>query len=721
MAQYDIDPEEIEIFLEEMDELIEILEEDILKLEKESDNPSLLAEIFRAAHTLKGSAGSIGLPTLAELAHGMENVFDGVRKGELPVSVQLIDTFLKCTDTLGIIRKEIADHGQVQSEFRHHLDALQLIKDQKTKAAPIESAPPAQTEAPAPPAPPAPAPPEPCGALQVFGIAVHAAATCRMPFVRAMQVLTFLSDIGTVEQSQPAFDEIERESASFPLFVRLNTPADEMRIREVLGLIEDVEISGVRPQGQAAAQAPDPAPAPDPEPRSVEISPAQPEPSADEPSPPLAAVESPVPDPQPEPESEPSAPPPKPSAAQDDKKTASRSVRVNVERVDAIMDLVGELVIKRTRLTQLSRMIDGMADDMVEEINETADHIEHITAQLQDHILKARLLPLENVFHKFPRMVRDLSHKVGKQIKLEITGEKTELDRSVLEQIGDPLMHIMRNCVDHGIESPSAREAAGKPAEGSIRIDASHVEDHVIITVEDDGGGIDTRKVLSRARERALAPPEILDRMQDEDILNLVFTPGFSTRDTASELSGRGVGMDVVRTNIEKLNGSVILRSEPGKGTRMLIKLPLTLAIISCLLVRVRDRVFAVPLISVVQTLRVEPAQLKIVKGRETILFEDAVLPLVRLDSQFGIVTGAAHKDPGKVFIVVVSWGGQRAGFVVDALVGDQDIVIRPLGEYVGEVPGIAGAAILGDGNIALIIDVGGVVKRRSREFELMP
>lgn len=560
MNAHDIDPEEIQIFLEEMDELLAVLEEDLLKLEKEAGNPALIAEIFRAAHTLKGSAGTIGFPALAQLAHAMESVFDGVRKGNLPVTARLIDVFLKCMDALGRARGEIQDQGTVASTFDPLLADLERIRD---------------------PQPPGDAPAEP-----------------QPP-----------QEIAVAEKQAPA-----------------ETPSD---------------------------------------PRCT---------------------------------------------------PGVRSVRVNVERMDAIMDLVGELVIKRTRMSQLCNALDD-GEGPLHEVAETADHIEHITAQLQEHILKARLLPLDNVFHKFPRMVRDLSQITGKQVDLEITGGDTELDRSVLEQIGDPLMHILRNCVDHGIEPPAERQSAGKNPQGRIRIGAGHVEDHVVVTVEDDGRGIDTNKALERARQLALAPPEFLDRMKESDILNLIFTPGFSTKDQAGEISGRGVGMDVVRTNIEKLNGSVVLQSSPGQGTRMIIKLPLTLAIISSLLVRVRGRIFAIPLISVSKTLRVDPGDIKLVQGREAILFEDAALPLVRLDRVFGISDDRARHRP-RLFIVVVSWGGQRAGLVVDSLAGDQDIVIRPLGEYVGDTPGISGAAILGDGGIALIIDVGGILKRRA-EIEL--
>jgi two-component system, chemotaxis family, sensor kinase CheA len=337
---------------------------------------------------------------------------------------------------------------------------------------------------------------------------------------------------------------------------------------------------------------------------------------------------------------------------------------------------------------------------------------------LQENIMKARLLPIENVFNKFPRMVRDLANKSGKKIDLIIEGEKTELDRSVLEEIGDPLMHTIRNSIDHGIESPEERSLAGKPPTGKIVIAASHVEDHILITVEDDGKGIDPQKVLNKARLLNVAPTETLSVMKEQDILELVFLPGFSTKDTVSEVSGRGVGMDVVRTNIKKLNGNVSLQSNPGRGTKIVIKLPLTLAIIKSLLVTMGRRIFAIPLISVVQTLRVDQSELQSVHGKETILFRGSVLPLIRLEDVLALRREPDEAEPARVFIVVVSWSGRKVGIIVDSLIGDQEIVIRPLGEYVGEVPGISGAAILGDGRITLIIDIGGFIKIKLDELE---
>ena len=722
MSPMEIEQEELEIFLDEMDELLQILEEDILKLEKQPDNPSILHEIFRAAHTIKGSAGSIGFMTLSELAHSMETVFDRVRSGNMRVSMPLVDEFLRCVDTLQKIKDQISSEGDIDIDISAHLEALGGLAEQTEEQAPEE-----------PDVAPEPEPLPPEMPTQCIKLSLDAREQCLMPFVRALQALSFFSELGDILTSSPTMKEIEREESAFPLSMVVRSTAGRDKIDEIMALLDDLALfecykvddgqaAAAELDGQAAPQPEPPASQP-PEPAQPEPapSPVQQEPPPPEPREPDAQIEASPEEPHEEPPEENDAPEKAtPSPAAGVKKRAPRTVRVDVERMDTIMDLVGELVINRTRLTQLSRSLETEhdSDEEVEFLNETSDNIELISTQLQENIMKARLLPIENVFNKFPRMVRDLANKSKKEIDLVIEGEKTELDRSVLEEIGDPLMHILRNSVDHGIESPEQREAAGKPRAGKIRIAASHIEDHIQITVEDDGRGIDRARVLDKARANNIASPEVLAALKDKEVLDLVFAPGFSTADTVSEVSGRGVGMDVVRTNIEKLNGNVTLFSDTGRGTRVLIKLPLTLAIIKSLLVTLEHRIFAVPLVSVVQTLRVDVSELKAVKGRETILFRGAVLPLIRLEDVFDIQRAPGTEPPKNIFIVVVSWAGRKTGLIVDALIGDQEIVIRPLGEYIGEVPGVSGAAILGDGRITLIVDVGGIVQMKLRDIQ---
>jgi len=717
MTAQDFDKEELEVFLNEMEELLQILEEDIIKLEKQPDNPSVLAEIFRAAHTIKGSAGSMGFTILSELAHSMETVFDGVRSGSICVSMDLIDIFLRCTDSLKKIKDEISKDCKITLDTKEDLEALRgLMTSKKKDVGKGEKQGDTATRE-----TPAPAP-----ARKKMLLRLDAASNCQMPFVRAFQALTFFSEIGDIIYSAPSVKDIEDEVKAFPMKIVLSTAADRKKVEETLALISGVilieYIEGVDMDVRTPATAEASTP-----PEEVIDSYEDLEELAGDPEPPAEAApaaQMPLPEPKQIIPAEKTPPKKEPEVRKDapdeKKKIAGRTVRVDVERMDAIMDLVGELVINRTRLSQLTRALETFneSDENVGYLTETSDNIELISSQLQENIMKARLLPIENVFNKFPRMVRDLANKSKKKIDLVIEGEKTELDRSVLEEIGDPLMHALRNSIDHGIGTPEEREKAGKPANGKIKISASHVEDHILIVIEDDGKGIDPQKVLARARQLNIAPPETLSTLKEQDALELVFLPGFSTKETVSEVSGRGVGMDVVRTNIKKLNGNVSLQSTPGVGTKVIIKLPLTLAIIKSLLVTMGRRIFAIPLISVVQTLRVDQSEIQALKGKETILFRGSVLPLIRLGEVLGLRRGPDEQEPDRVFIVVVSWAGRRVGIIVDSLIGDQEIVIRPLGEYIGEVPGISGAAILGDGRITLIIDVGGFIKMKLDESD---
>lgn len=736
MSGNDYAQEELEIFLEEMDELLQVLEEDFLKLEREPDNPSILQEIFRAAHTMKGSAATMGYSKLADLAHSMETVFDGVRSGRIAVSAKLIDVFLQCNDTLGNIKNEIFQYQEVRSETAHHISDLKELIDTGGAAAEAESTS-RLADSIAKSAGPENG--------KRFNIRLDVSESCQLPSVRAFQVVFLMSSNATLISTNPSVEDIENETGSFPLELLVCSDKSLVEIELFLSTIPEIVVQRVEEtdssagdtltssaadaegdESAARAASSTDSYSPDSdldallngsscEPQVVEDA------VEEEEKAPVAVV----------PERK-KAEAKEDSQQKEDKKSAgdsgkdkaqarkhsARTVRVDVERMDAIMDLVGELVINRTRLTQLSRTISARYDgeENVENINETADALELISGQLQENIMKARLLPIENVFNKFPRMVRDLAKKSGKKIELVMMGEDTELDRSVLEEIGDPLMHAIRNSVDHGIENEVDRLASGKSPEGTIKISASHVEDHILITVEDDGSGINPEKVLKKAKEMKVASPEVLDALSGQEVLNLVFAPGFSTKTEVSELSGRGVGMDVVRANIEKLNGSVALHSVVGDGTKLTIKLPLTLAIIKSLLVTIEKRVFAIPLVSVIQTVRASRADIQTVKGRETTLFRGSVLPLVRLEDALGITRKESELSGAKFFIVVVSWGGKRTGIVVDTLIGDMEIVIRPLGEYIGEVPGIAGAAILGDGNIALIVDIGGVIEMKAGE-----
>lgn len=397
-----------------------------------------------------------------------------------------------------------------------------------------------------------------------------------------------------------------------------------------------------------------------------------------------------------------------------------QTIRVDVSRLDSLMNLVGELVLSRNRIGQISGELEKKFEGefLIEQLMETTSQIGLITTELQLAVMKTRMVPIGKVFNKFPRMVRDLSREKNKEIELVITGEETELDKSVVEEIGDPLIHMIRNAVDHGVESPEERRKAGKPVKGTVHLSAYHEGNHIVVEIRDDGKGMDAAKLKKKAVEKGVITPEEAKNLDNEGAFNLIFKPGFSTAEKITSISGRGVGMDVVKTNIEKLNGIINIESELGHGTRFRLKLPLTLAIIQALLVDVSGEIFAIPLVSVVETVRINLSEVHNFEGREVLKLRDSVLSLLRLDEIYELE--GSYKDD--IYVVVVGLAEKKLGFIVDKLVGQEEIVIKSLGEYLGGNVGIAGATIMGDGRVRLIIDVAGVIDiagkmpRRSRK-----
>jgi len=387
-----------------------------------------------------------------------------------------------------------------------------------------------------------------------------------------------------------------------------------------------------------------------------------------------------------------------------------QTVRVDVGRLDTLMNLVGELVIDRTRIAQIgSELTLKYRDENVDALGETVSHIARITSDLQDQIMKARMMPIETVFNRFPRVIRDLAQKLGKDVKIDIFGGETELDRSVIEVIGDPLLHILRNSVDHGIEMPEEREAAGKPKQGRIVVSAKHQENHIVIEIADDGKGIDVATVRRKAAEKGLMSADAAERMTDKEAMQMIFASGLSTAQVVSEVSGRGVGMDIVKSNIQKLGGIIDLESAVGEGTRTQLRLPLTLAIIRGLLVRSCGNVYVVPLGSVIETLLADKKEIQYVSRHEVIVIRGMTTPLLRMREFFQTRKNVAG-NANQVFVVVVGLAEQRVGIVVDDLIGEQEVVIKSLSRFCGDVPGVSGATILGDGNVALIVDVNGII-----------
>lgn len=404
--------------------------------------------------------------------------------------------------------------------------------------------------------------------------------------------------------------------------------------------------------------------------------------------------------------------PPKPAEkGGGDDLSDSSTVRVDVKRLDDLMNQVGELVLERNRMIQLNQDLQGGASDQVlfgEEFGKLTKRMNFVTSELQMQVLKMRMIPVEKVFKKFPRIVRSLSRDLGKEVDLQIFGEETELDRSVVDEIGDPLIHLIRNAMDHGLETPEERLAAGKPRTGTLVLAAVHEGNSIIISIKDDGRGIDTERVGRKAVEKGLITEDQLAAMSQREMFDLIFLPGFSTKDKASDLSGRGVGMDVVKTNIKKLNGLIEIKSEKGLGSEFILRLPLTLAIIQSLLVEVEGEIYSIPLSSVLETLRVDQRQFHVVGGQEVLKLRESVLPLIRLEQVFKVQRNAERDD--FCYVVVIGAADKRVGLVVTRLVGQQEVAIKSLGNYLANIPGIAGSTILGDGRVTLIVDPVGMI-----------
>lgn len=666
---FEVSPEDIKVFLDEADEQLQLLEEDIIKLEHARDDDDLIQEIFRAAHTLKGSSATLGHKKMADLTHAMENVLDQLRKHKLDLTTPIVDALIASLDLLREFKEDIAGGRESTADLTKIMARLG-----RSGGAPGKGKTPGKAE-------------EKRTRLNwveeglladgldrganAFEVTVGIDMRSPMPAVRAFQVLMALGEIGNVVKSKPTLEEVEDERVTPTLEAIVTSNRGSEEIAQAIRAISEI----------ASVQ-----------------------------------VRSPVPEPAPELNGENTGRESNGgsegrSGAVRDFRRSSRTVRVDVEVLDNLMNLVGELVIDRTRLTQILNDFnpDERSDESGQELNRTSSHIGRVTTELQEEIMRARMLPVENLFKKFPRMMRDLSQQAGKEVEFVMRGEETELDRSVIEEIGDPLMHLLRNAIDHAIEPLEERRRAGKPDRGTVILEASHEENLIVISVRDDGRGINADWIKAKAVEKGLVTDEAARRMTEREAISLIFLPGFSTAEKVTEVSGRGVGMDVVHRNIEKLNGSIDINSQVGRGTEFRIKLPLTLAIIRALLVDQGDTVYAIPLTSVTETIRITASEIQTVKMREVILVRGRVVPLLRLDRVFG--AGAGGESREELFVVIVNLAGLQVGIAVEGLVGEQEVVIKSLGKLIGDIPGVSGATILGDGSVAIILDMSGLVE----------
>ena len=659
--------------------MLQMLDEQLVRLEQDGPSPELLQEVFRAAHTIKGGSAAIGHMRMAKLTHATETLLDKVRHGEIATTPALTELLFQALDML----KALAD--EVRTLEMTDLDVTTLVSRLEAHAN-AKPAPKAESET---VRPSSIEPPE--GATH--HVLIHVLSE-EWRAVRAFQALIALDECGEVILSRPSRTEVIQQLVKerLEVYIRSNKTADQIRTKleavpdiKVLRLldVEDMIFEdsaalaevNAHPsiETSAASQAGDHGPAGD-----------------------LSAAGA-------------AGGARKGAAA----RPANATVRIDVERLDRLLNLVGELVIDRTRLLGLGRALQDQLGEhtMLSEITETVFHLGRVTDEMQSEVMKSRMLPIGTVFSRFPRVTRDLSTRQGKKVELVIEGQETELDRSVIEEIGDPLVHLLRNAIDHGVEVPADRVAAGKAETAIVKLTASHVESSIVITVEDNGRGIDPTRIRAKAVERGIISPEAAQRMSEAESLELIFAPGFSTAATVTDISGRGVGMDIVRTNVERLGGTVEVQSKMGEGSRFFLRLPLTLAIVQALLVRVGGGIFALPLSSVTETLRVPVTDIQRLQQQEAILLRGKVLPIVRCSSLFHCES-EVPANARDILVVAVKVGERQVGLAVDRLLGEQEVVIKSLGDLIGDVPGLSSAAILGDGSVALIVDVPALVQR---------
>ncbi len=698
----------MDMFLDESHEHLQSLNDGLLGLEDNAEDLSVLNEIFRNAHTLKGMSATMGYNKIAELTHEMEDVLDLLRKEQLKVSEDIIDTLFKCVDSL---EQMIDNVGNGEPEDLIDVSDLVAKLSSISKGTPPPAAggaAPAPAQAAAAPAPAAQAPANSAVAeaildltetektvikeaekdgMRALHVTVTLAESCLLKSARSYMVMNALDELGEAIKSIPPAEDLEQEKFERSFEVVFVSSAEEKAVEEAImniSEVEKVEIAvmdlNAPPPAAApapAAQAPATAPAP---------APAAPAPPANTPAP------------------APAAKPPaskgadKGGAAASAKKNhAGQSVRVDIEKLDTLMNLMGELVINKVRLEQIGQT------HRLSELTETLEQMDRVTTDLQNIVMKVRMVPVSQVFNRFPRMVRDVTKELNKEINLTIEGEETELDRTVIDEIGDPIMHLLRNSLDHGVEMPDEREAKGKPRVGEVGLIARHEGNNVVIMVTDDGKGIDADVIRRKAVEKGLYSQDEVDKMDDADAVRIIFLPGFSTAEKISDISGRGVGMDVVRSKIESLSGHVDVETHVNEGSVFKIKLPLTLAIIQAMLVKVQEEVYAIPLGSIDSTINIQPTDIKTVQNKEVIVLRGEIIPIIRMEETLFV----PHvKDSEELFVVVVHAGEAKAGIVVDKLIGQQEIVIKTLGNLFMGLKMFSGATILGEGRVALILDV---------------
>ena len=689
----------LEIFIDESEEHLQTLSDCIMVLEKEPDNKDTINEVFRAAHSLKGMAGTMGFKRMQHLTHDMENVFQEVRSDRVKVTSGMIDLLFKCLDALEgyldnikstsdegtedneVIIKELNDFiakadGEAEAENKEVSEvkeaapvATQEEKEGQEKIELTEEEKKAIREAES-------------NGQHIYAMSVRIQKDCLLKAARAFLVFKAVEDFGQILVYRPSSQDIEDEKfeLDFSFFLASEEETDKIvAAAKAVSEIEKVDAEEIHLDEylkEAAAQE---------EQQAKEAATEQKEAPAEVPK-----------------TAEKKAPAAAAKKQTNAKPVTGRTVRVDIEKLDALMNQVSELIIAKNSLVSISSNESGEYQN--QSFHEQIEYLERITTNLHESVMKVRMVPIESVVNKFPRMIRDLSRKLGKKMELYMTGEDTELDRTVVDQIGDPLQHLLRNSADHGLEDNATRVERGKPEVGSIFLKAFQEGNNVIIEVGDDGNGIDVAAVRDKAVERGVITAEQAENMSQKEIINLLFLPSFSMAKKITDISGRGVGLDVVKSNIEALGGDVEVRTKLGEGTTFIVRLPLTLAIIQALMVEIRDEKYAIALGSIANIESIPVNEIKYVQAQEVIHLRGAVIPLIRLDQVLDMEE--KQEEPENLTVVIVKKGDSLAGLVVDNLIGQQEIVIKSLGKYITNNKIISGATILGDGEVALILDV---------------
>ncbi|WP_164667700.1 chemotaxis protein CheA [Virgibacillus doumboii] len=659
----------IEVFLDESNEHLQAINDNLLKLEKQPADLDIVNEIFRSAHTLKGMAGTMEFEDIASLTHKMENVLDKIRNQELEVNEKVVDIIFEALEDLEEMVSAISSGEDGKKDVSELVTRLEQLENGTTESVQKESIVKetselnmnldqyqmtvlSQAEE---------------QGYNTFQVTVILSEDCLLKAARVYMVFEVLEKLGEVIKSVPVVDELEAENfeQEFTVILLSNSTTDEIEthihkvseVQKVEALnfsVEDID---------------------KPEDKSVNNNSREERDVSQE------------------------------NPKQTGKGASSKTIRVSSERIDYLMNLFEELVLDRGRLEDLANQINNV------ELDEAVEHISRVSKDMQDLILTMRMVPVDQVFNRFPRMVRGLAKDLNKRINLEIAGADTELDRTVIDEIGDPLVHLIRNSVDHGIESPEERKKAGKPEEGKLILRAFHSGNHVFIEIEDDGAGINRDKVVHKAIENGLITNEHAENLKDEDVYQLILSSGFSTAEQVSDISGRGVGLDAVRMKIQSLGGNISISSEPGKGSTFSIELPLTLSILSSLLVEVQDETYGIPLSSVIETVLLEEKEIMYSHRQKVMDFRGKVIPLLSLQEVFNVPDNNHLKEEQYESVVIINKGDRMTGLIVDSFIGKKEVVLKSLGNYLKNVYAISGATILGNGEVSLIIDPNALIK----------